>query len=238
VTPKVLFVSPDHELAEECRQRLLQAGFAPLCVGDGGEAEPALVEDFSAIVLDTQLANPDARSVCAKMRSARVTTPVLMLTSAECVKERIAGLECGADDCLEKPFEFEELRARLKALIRRDRVVRSAKIAIDDLIVDSAARVAVRAGREIRLTQREFTLLEALALNEGKVVSRAVIQSEVWGDGFSSSNTVDVHIRNLRLKIDECGSKLIHTVFGVGYVLRSNACEHKDTPANPEGLPE
>ncbi len=208
-------------LSDECRERLLHAGFATMCLHHGAEAaSPEAAHDYSAIVLDGDLSDPDARTVCAGLRSARVTTPVLMLTSAQSVKERIAGLESGADDCLEKPFEFEELRARLHALIRRDRVVRSSRTTIEDLVVDSAARTVTRGGHPIRLTQREFTLLESLALNAGKVIGRASIQAEVWGDGFSSSNTVDVHVHNLRLKLEEHGPKMIHTVFGIGYVLR------------------
>jgi DNA-binding response OmpR family regulator len=235
----ILVAVRDAELRAAVRRNLNAAGYVVQCAKDGAAAcDSALRDDHAAIILDADLSVFDAWSICAKLRSSRVTTPVLMLTSAECVRERIAGLECGADDCLEKPFEFEELHARLKALIRRDRVVRSSRIVVDDLVVDCAARTASRAGREVRLAQREFTLLEALALNEGKVVTRTAIQLEVWGDGFSSSNTVDVHVRNLRRKIDNGEPRLIHTVFGVGYILRSVCAQEEATPADSDESPE
>jgi two-component system copper resistance phosphate regulon response regulator CusR len=165
----------------------------------------------------------DGITLCKALRAARVTTPVLMLTAKDSLNDRVKGLECGADDFLGKPFQFEELHARIRALIRRDKIVKSAKISVADMTVDTAARIVSRAGRRIWLTNREYTLLEALAARIGQVVTRETILTSVWVDEFSTSNTVDVHVRNLRKKVDDgFEPKLIHTVFGIGYVLQSD----------------
>jgi DNA-binding response OmpR family regulator len=176
----------------------------------------------AALVLDGDLLPVESMALCSRLRSAEITTPVLMLIHGNDPRDRVAALNSGADDCLCKPFSTAELLARVRALVRRDRVVRSSKLAVGDLVVDTAARTVMRGGREIALTQREFTLLEALARHEAQVVERSEIQERVWGDGYSSSNTVDVHIRSLRKKIDAgYRRKLIHTVFGRGYMLKA-----------------
>ncbi|HWA84530.1 MAG TPA: response regulator transcription factor, partial [Fimbriimonadaceae bacterium] len=163
----------------------------------------------------------DGVTICQRLRACRISTPILMLTAKDSLGDRVAGLESGADDYLGKPFQFEELLARIRALIRRDKVVRSARIEIADMVVDTAARTVTRQGQEIPLTQREYTLLEALASRNGQVLTRDIIQHTIWVDEFSTSNTVDVHVRNLRKKIDDGHEpKLIHTVFGAGYTLR------------------
>ena len=137
------------------------------------------------------------------------------------MEDRIRGLDTGADDYLPKPFDFGELLARVRALLRRDKVHRARVIQVADLTIDTAGGQVWRAGKEIRLTPREYTLLEALAANEGRVLTRDVIQQRVWQDDESFPNTVNVHINALRRKVDaDYTVKLIHTVHGMGYALR------------------
>ena len=177
---------------------------------------------FAALVLDATLPGLDGVAVCSELRAAQVTTPVLVLTGPDDSKQRVRALECGADDCMCRPFSVDELLARIRALIRRDQFVRSTKLVIDDLVVDSAACTVTRGGRDVALTHREFALLEGLATRLGEVLTRAEIQEQLWGDGYSLSNNVDVHIRNLRRKIepDPTRPTYIVTEPGVGYRLK------------------
>ena len=220
---KVLVVEDDPEISAALRVGLEKAGYVVDIIRDGERAlRVALSRSADVIVLDLMLPSIDGVTVCRQLRAAKVATPVLMLTAKSSVVDRIVGLESGADDYLAKPFDFAELLARVRALVRRDKVNRSSCIVIDDLVVNTATRSVTRAGREIDLTNREYQLLEALASREGQVVSRDTIHSSVWNDEFSTSNTIDVHVRRLRQKIDDqFEHKLIHTVFRVGYVLRS-----------------
>ena len=219
---KILIVEDDAEIAAAIREGLEDAGFDIHVVRDGERAlRLALAQTFSVIILDLMLPSVDGITICRKLRAAKVNTPILMLTARDQISDRVLGLESGADDYLGKPFGFEELLARIRALLRRDKVNKMGQIEVGDLEIDTTARIVKREGKEIALTQREFTLLEALAAREGQVMSREAILKEVWGDEFSTSNTVDVHVRNLRKKIDEgFEKKLIHTVFGAGYSLR------------------
>ena len=220
---KVLVVEDDAEISSAIRSGLEKAGFFVEIVRDGERAlRLAMDRNFSVIILDLMLPSMDGLTVCRKLRAEHITVPILMLTAKDSVPDRVAGLEAGADDYLSKPFEFDELLARVRALLRRESVNKSAVIQVADLVIDTAGRMVTRAGRQIDLTQREFTLVEALAAREGQVLSRDWILQTLWVDEFSTSNTVDVHIRNLRRKIDEgFAQKLIHTIFGAGYVLRA-----------------
>lgn len=219
---RVLIIEDDTEIASAVREGLELAGYEIQIVRDGERGlRVGLMNRHSVIILDLMLPSLDGIAICQKLRESRISTPILMLTARDSLAERVAGLETGADDYMAKPFEFEELLARIRALLRRDKVVKTSRIEINDMIVDTAARAAYRGGKEIVLTQREYTLLEALASRQGQVLSRDKIQHSIWSDEFSTSNTVDVHVRNLRRKIDDGhDTKLIHTVFGAGYVLR------------------
>src|SRR5437763_1178090 len=167
----------------------------------------------------------DGWSVCEALRIRRNPVPILMLTARGAVEDRVRGLNTGADDYLPKPFDFNELLARVRALLRRDQIHKSGSLQIADLEIDSTTRQVRRGGRELVLTPREFSLLEALARNEGRTLTREHILERVWGDDESYSNTVSFHVASLRKKVDtEDAVKLIHTVHGIGYVLR-----------NPEG---
>jgi DNA-binding response OmpR family regulator len=220
---KILLVEDEGPIATVIKQGLEEAHFRVVVAGDGETGlRMALQEEPALIILDLMLPGRDGWSVCQALRSRRVTTPILMLTARDAVEDRVLGLETGADDYLAKPFDFSELVARVRALLRRDKVHKSGVIRIVDLEIDTAAGIVRRAGQEVHLTRREYTLLEALAVNEGRILSREMIQERVWMDEESYSNTVDVHIGLLRKKID-AGSdvKLIQTVHGLGYTLRA-----------------
>jgi DNA-binding response OmpR family regulator len=220
---KVLIVEDDAEIAAGLRVGLEDAGFVIEVIRDGERAfRRGKSGEYALIVLDVMLPSMDGMTVCRELRSAGVRTPILMLTAKGDVQDRVQGLDAGADDYLPKPFEFVELLARVRALLRRDKVVKSARIEVGDLVVDTAAKTVERGGRAIPLTAREYTLLEALVQRHGQVLTREMIQHAVWVDEFSTSNTVDVHVRNLRKKVDDpFPTKLIHTVFGLGYTLRT-----------------
>jgi DNA-binding response OmpR family regulator len=178
-------------------------------------------EDFSLIILDLMLPRMDGWRICEELRARRINTPILMLTARADVSDRVRGLEMGADDYLPKPFDFDELLARVRALIRRDKQSKSRVMRVADLEIDTLAQRVTVGGVEVSMTPREFALIEALARNEGRVLSRDAIESLVWGDDDSFSNTVEVYISHLRKKIDSGRStKLIHTVHGFGYVLK------------------
>jgi DNA-binding response OmpR family regulator len=163
----------------------------------------------------------DGWAICRELRERRRGVPILMLSARDAVPDRVRGLDLGADDYLPKPFEFPELLARVRALLRRDKVHRTRVIRVADLVLDTGQRQVTRAGKDIALSRREYDLLEALAGHQGQILTREVIQERVWADEDSYSNTVDVYIGLLRKKIDNGhAQKLIQTVRGVGYTLR------------------
>jgi DNA-binding response OmpR family regulator len=222
VVVRILVIEDEAPIAAVLKRGLEEARFAVELARDGETGlQMALDGDYAAIVLDLMLPKRDGWSVCSALRLKRRTTPILMLTARDAVEDRIRGLDTGADDYLPKPFDFGELLARVRALTRRDRVNKAAVIRVADLEIDTVAARVSRGGREVPLTRREYTLLEALAANQGRVLTRETIQERVWMDEESYSNTVDVHIGMLRKKIDAGhGVKLIQTVHGLGYSLR------------------
>jgi DNA-binding response OmpR family regulator len=219
---KVLVVEDEPAIASVVRRGLEQARYQVEVASDGAYGlELALAGNYGLIVLDLMLPQLDGMQVCAELRAQRCRTPILMLTARGEVLDRVKGLEAGADDYLAKPFEFIELLARARALIRRDKVHKASVFRVADLEVDTGRHRVTRAGREIALSPREYTLLEALASHEGQVLTREAIQDRVWMDEDAYSNTVDVYVGLLRKKVDaESDVKLIHTVRGAGYTLR------------------
>lgn len=219
---KLLVIEDEPGIARVVRKGLEGAGFAVDTAEEGQDGlRKALSGGYGAILLDLMLPGLDGWQICEQVRAARITTPVLMLTARDAVPDRVKGLELGADDYLPKPFEFDELLARVRALIRRDRVHRVRIIRVADLEIDTGQRRARRGGQELPLSRREFDLLEALASREGQVLTREAIQERVWNAEDRYSNLVDVYIGLLRKKIDAGRvQKLIHTVHGVGYTLR------------------
>lgn len=222
---RILLVEDEEELGLIVRQGLEAARLSVEWVKDGITGlERARGGEHELIVLDVMLPGRDGWSICEELRSRRIRTPILMLTARGEVQARVRGLELGADDFLPKPFDFQELRARVRALLRRGKTHRSRVIRIADLIIDTESCRVERGGRQIPLTPREYSLLEALAVQEGDVLSRETIQERVWGDSDSYSNTVEVHIAALRRKIDgDQRTRLIHTVHRYGYTLREQS---------------
>ena len=220
---RILLVEDEKPIASVVRRGLEGARFIVDWAEDGEAGlKLALEREYALIILDLMLPKRDGWSVCQELRNRRVATPILMLTARDGVEDRVKGLETGADDYLPKPFDFTELVARIRALLRRDKIHRARIIKIADLELDTTSGTVRRGGQELHLTRREFTLLEALASNEGRVLTREAIQDRVWMDEESYSNTVDVHIGLLRKKVDAGRDvKLIHTVHGVGYSLRA-----------------
>jgi DNA-binding response OmpR family regulator len=228
---RVLVVDDDAAIREALDRALRGEGFA-VRGADGGHAGLAAVAAWApdAIVLDIAMPDLNGRAVCARLRAGGVRTPILILSARDEVDDRVAGLQAGADDYLVKPFALPELVARLEALLRRAREAAALQppaepepaLAVGDLVLAPAARTARRGGRPLDLTRREFDLLEALVRNAGIVLSRERLLELVWGYDFAvEGNVVDVFVGYLRRKTESGGAaRLIHTVRGVGFVLR------------------
>jgi two-component system OmpR family response regulator len=221
---RVLVVEDDLRTASLLRRGLAEEGYAVDVASDGPQAVWRAAEfRYDAVVLDVMLPGMDGFEVCRKIRAGGCWAPVLMLTARGAVADRIRGLDAGADDYLAKPFNFAELCARLRALLRRGTPVRPALLEAGDLRLDPATRQAWRGGVELELSPREFALLELLARHPGQVLSRTRILEHVWDYAFEGlSNVVDQYIGYLRRKIDRpFGLQQLETVRGVGYRLRA-----------------
>jgi DNA-binding response OmpR family regulator len=219
---RLLVVEDDPKLAHLIVRGLREEGYAVDHCADGLEAiTQAVVNSYDAIVLDMMLPGADGLAVVRRLRERRIGTPVLMLTARDGIPDRIAGLDAGADDYLVKPFDFGELLARLRALLRRPEALQPMQVCIGDLEVDLHAHAVRRAGEPIALTAKEFALLELLVRHAGRVVSRADIVAHVWDDNHDPfTNAVEVYINRLRGKIDRAPwPPLLHTRRGAGYML-------------------
>jgi two-component system response regulator MprA len=220
--PRVLVVEDDTDIAGVLRRSLDKEGYDVRVAGDGETAlDQAGVFAPDAVVLDLGLPKLDGVEVCRRLRTDG-DVPILILTARDALEARVEGLDAGADDYLVKPFEREELLARMRALLRRRPPRGSASLVVGDLRLNPATREAFRGERQLDLTAREFELLEHLMRNERIVVSRQSLLDEVWGyHPFAETNTVDVFISNLRRKLEQDGEpRVLHTVRGAGYVLR------------------
>jgi DNA-binding response OmpR family regulator len=221
--PRVLVVEDDADIAGVLRRSLDREGYEVRVAGDGESAlDESTVFEPDAVVLDLGLPRLDGVDVCRRMREGG-DVPILMLTARDAVDARVEGLDSGADDYLVKPFEREELLARVRALLRRRPPRGSAFLVAGDLRLNPDTREVLRGERRLELTAREFELLEHLMRNERIVVSRQALLDEVWGyHPFAETNTVDVFVSNLRRKLEAGGEpRVLHTVRGTGYVLRS-----------------
>jgi two-component system OmpR family response regulator len=218
---KVLVAEDDVRLAELLEQSLVEAGWQVEVVHDGRAAFERLLSGagFDVALLDWMLPGTDGLGVARRLRDIGVGTPIMMLTARGDVRDRIEGLDAGADDYLPKPFDLDELLARLRALHRRGSAPGEAVVQVGDLVVDPASRRAARGGVEIDLSAREFDILHLLASHAGRVVTRLAILDEVWdGETDLRSNVIDVHLASIRAKIDRAfGTDTITTVRGVGY---------------------
>jgi two-component system OmpR family response regulator len=220
---RILVVEDELKMAGLLRRGLLEDGYAVDVARTGDDALwMAQATEFDAVVLDVMLPGVDGIEVCRRLREAGVWSPVLMLTARDAVEDRVAGLDAGADDYLPKPFSFAELLARLRALARRGASERPAIVEVDDLRLDPATRQVWRGTTEIRLSGKEFALLETFMRRAGQVLSRYQLLEHAWDYGYEHrSNVVDVYVRYLRDKIDRPFARdSLETVRGVGYRLR------------------
>jgi DNA-binding response OmpR family regulator len=220
--PRVLVVEDDEEIAQVLQRSLRLEGYEVRVAGDGETAlDQSAAFNPDLVILDLGLPKLDGMEVARRLRSAD-DVPILMLTARDALEARVEGLDAGADDYLVKPFERQELLARLRALLRRRPPRGMAPLRVGDLMLNPDTHEVSRGDRPIDLTQREFELLEYLMRNERLVISRQKLLDEVWGyDPFSITNTIEVFVSNLRRKLEAGGEpRLLHTVRGAGYVLR------------------
>ncbi|MFA5344914.1 DNA-binding response regulator [Candidatus Velamenicoccus archaeovorus] len=220
---RILLVEDEIKMASFIQRGLKEEDYVVDVVNDGEKALfQAEINPYDLIILDVILPVKDGITVCRELRSKKINVPVLMLTSKDRVRDRVLGLNSGADDYLAKPFAFEELLARISALLRRNKQDKTGILKIADLEMDQLRHKVARAGKEIQLTSKEFALLEYLMLNATHVVTRTMISEHVWHEDFDSfTNVIDVYMNFLRNKIDKGQKKqLIHTIHGKGYVLK------------------
>ena len=220
---RVLVADDDVRLAAVVSRGLTEEGYAVDVAHNGEEAQYlAEVNDYDLIVLDIMMPVQDGLSVCRSLRDSGFMTPILMLTARDAVADRVVGLDTGADDYLVKPFAFDELVARVRALTRRESPSRGTDLVAGDLSLDTVTRRLIRGSSEIDLTAKEYAILEYMMRNPDVVISRGMIEEHAWNNDFDSvSNLVDVYVRRLRSKIDlGDGPSMIETVRGAGYRLR------------------
>ncbi len=223
---RILVVEDERKVASFIRRGLMEESHAVDVARDGEEALTlAEATAYDCIILDVMLPKRDGLSVLRALRAQGVRTPVLLLTARDSLEDKVGGLDSGADDYLTKPFAFEELLARVRALLRRGTPEGGARLRVADLVLDPATRRVERGGQRVDLTAKEYALLEYLMRNRGRAVSRTMIAEHVWDLSFDSgTNIIDVYVTYLRKKLDAGHSpKLIHTVRGVGYLLAEEA---------------
>jgi two-component system copper resistance phosphate regulon response regulator CusR len=221
---RLLVVEDDPDMARFITRGLGEQAYAVDAVTSGEAAlEHAAMTPYDAIILDVMIPDPDGLEVCRRLRRDEISTPILMLTARDAIHDRVEGLDSGADDYLVKPFEFAELLARLRALLRRRGAPHDPVIEVADLRIDTRSHRVTRGESELPLTTKEYTLIEYLARNAGRVMGREEIAEHVWNEDFDPfSNLIEVYIGRLRRIVDrDHGAKLIHTIRGAGYILEA-----------------
>jgi two-component system copper resistance phosphate regulon response regulator CusR len=229
---RLLLVEDDSRIARFVARGLQEQSYAVDVVANGNDALYQVeINDYDLVILDVMIPGKDGFATCRAIRGLGKRMPILMLTARDAVDDRITGLDSGADDYLTKPFEFGELLARLRALLRRPRELSPSRILVGDLELDTAAQTAKRGNRSISLTAKEYALLEFLARNANRVIGRSEIAEHVWDESFDPfSNLIEVYVNRLRRKLgDEDGKPLLQTRRGSGYILCSP--EESATPA-------
>lgn len=219
---RILLVEDEERLSNNIKKGLTEQGFAVDTAYDGEDGEfLAETEEYDLILMDLMLPKKDGVSVCKSLRERKIKTPILMLTAKSQLEDKVVGFEAGADDYLTKPFAFEELKARIYALIRRSHGETDTTLSVSDLSLDPKKHTVIRGDIEIKLTPKEFSVLEFLLTHKNEIVTRTQIIEHVWDMNFEGiSNVVDVFITTLRKKIDKGNAKaLIHTLHGVGYKI-------------------
>jgi two-component system copper resistance phosphate regulon response regulator CusR len=219
---RILLVEDESRVAGFIAKGLREQAYAVDIASDGEQAlYQAAVNQYDIVILDVMLPLKDGHTVCRELRASGFRTPILMLTARGAVDDRVEGLDSGADDYLAKPFDFKELLARLRALLRRPAGLLPQLARVADLTLNTASHAVTRAGKPVSLTAKEYALIEFLVLNQGRVVGREQIGQHVWDENFDPfSNVIDVYIKRLRSKLDTGFSRrLIHTRRGEGYIL-------------------
>ncbi|MBF0512034.1 MAG: response regulator transcription factor [Candidatus Omnitrophica bacterium] len=220
---RILVIEDEVKIAQFIKRGLKEEGYAIDTAQDGQEGYSlAGSNEYDAIILDLMLPKMDGLTLCKTLRKEGNQTPIIMLTAKDTVKDKVKGLDSGADDYLAKPFAFEELLARLRVMLRKKDGRLQTQLKVDDLTMDLLTHQVTRGGREIELTVKEYALLEYLMRNAGNIVTRTMISEHVWDINFDTfTNVIDVYINYLRNKIDsDYSDKLIHTVRGKGYLLK------------------
>jgi len=222
---RILLVEDDARVAHPIAKGLREQSYAVDLASDGEAAVYLATEnEYDLVILDVMLPVKDGHAVCRELRAGGARTPILMLTARGTVDDRVEGLDSGADDYLTKPFDFKELLARIRALLRRSAVLRPEVMRVADLVLNTASHAVSRGGKSASLTAKEYALLEFLVLNQGRVVGREQIAQHVWDEHFDPfSNVIDVYIKRLRSKLDaHPARRLIHTRRGEGYLLSAD----------------
>lgn len=222
---RILIVDDDRRLVGIIRRGMLEEGYAADVAYDGEEGGYlAEINPYDLIILDIMMPKKDGVEVCRNLRAKGINVPILMLTAKDAVEDRVKGLDAGADDYLVKPFAFNELAARVRALLRREAKTKSPELRVGDLVLNTVTRQVRRGDREIELTTKEYAILEYFMRHPNAVITRTMIEEHAWDYDFDSfSNLVDVYIRRIRRKIDRDGEEsLIQTVRGAGYRLRAS----------------
>lgn len=221
---QICLVEDEQKVAAFIRKGLEEHGYGVTTAGDGENARGLFKQQqFDLLILDVMLPDTNGVELCRLVRETNSDVPILMLTALNQVHDKVSGLKAGADDYLVKPFHFSELLARIEALLRRKKnTEESHQLTFDDLKLDTWSKTAERAGKQIALTAKEYTLLELFMRNPNKILSREYIAEQVWEIGFDTgTNFIDVYVNYLRKKIEkDFKSKLIHTVIGMGYILK------------------
>ncbi len=222
---RILIIEDNQKLATSLKKGLEMEGYAVDHLSDGETGQRRIethFENYDLIILDLMLPKYDGISICKNWRKQNIFLPIIMLTAKDAIEDKVLGLNSGADDYLVKPFSFSELLARIKALLRRPQKSLSTQLKVRDLMLDLDTKKVFRKNKEIKITLKEFTILEYLMRHPDQVLSREQIIDHVWDFAFDSfSNLVDVHIKNLRKKIDDSyDEKILETVHGMGYRIK------------------
>lgn len=220
---KVLVIEDQIKLAKSIKEGLENQGYAVDIENDGGKALRLLeygYYNYDVIILDIMLPTTDGIVICSTLRSKNIMIPILMLTAKDTLEDKLVGLDSGADDYLVKPFAFEELVARIRALLRRPKEVIGIELTVSDITLNPITRRVTKRGVEVPLTVKEFAIVEYFMMHTNQVLSREQIINHVWDHAFDSfSNIIDVHVRNLRKKLQNNNETLFETIHGVGYRL-------------------
>jgi len=223
---RLLVIEDEKSLLKIIAKRLKEEGYSVDAVTNGRDGENYIYStDYDCIILDIMIPIVNGLTLLRKIRAKKISTPVLLLTARDSIEDRVVGLDTGADDYLIKPFSFDELLARVRALLRRQKEKRDIVLSVGDLKLDTVTREVKRGDRQIELTSKEYSILEYFLKNKNRVLTKSQIAEHVWNYDFEyNSNIVEVYIRYLRRKIDEdFKNKLIHTIRGGGYVLRDES---------------